>query len=84
MEHLIEIRDLRKIYALGEEPVAALDGVSLTIEQGEFVAIMGASGSGKSTMLNILGCLDVPTKGSYLLDGLEVAKRSPAELARIR
>ena len=84
MEHLIEIRDLRKIYALGEEPVAALDGVSLTIEQGEFVAIMGASGSGKSTMLNILGCLDTPTSGSYLLDGIEVARRSRAELARIR
>ena len=84
MEHLIEIRDLRKIYALGEEPVAALDGVSLTIEQGEFVAIMGASGSGKSTMLNILGCLDTPTSGSYLLDGIEVARRSRTELARIR
>ena len=82
MSHLIEIRDLRKIYALGEEPVAALDGVSLTIEQGEFVAIMGASGSGKSTMLNILGCLDTPTSGSYLLDGIEVARRSRAELAR--
>ena len=84
MEHLIEIRDLRKIYALGEEPVAALDGVSLTIEQGEFVAIMGASGSGKSTMLNILGCLDTPTSGSYLLDGIEVARRSRTELAHIR
>ena len=84
MSHLIEIRDLRKIYALGEEPVAALDGVSLTIEQGEFVAIMGASGSGKSTMLNILGCLDVPTSGSYLLDGIEVARRSRTELAHIR
>jgi putative ABC transport system ATP-binding protein len=82
--HLIEIRDLRKIYALGEEPVAALDGVSLTIDQGEFVAIMGASGSGKSTMLNILGCLDTPTSGSYLLDGIEVARRTRAELARIR
>ena len=82
--HLIEIRDLRKVYALGEEPVAALDGVSLTIEQGEFVAIMGASGSGKSTMLNILGCLDTPTSGSYLLDGIEVAARSRSELARIR
>ena len=84
MSHLIEIRDLRKIYALGEEPVAALDGVSLTIDAGEFVAIMGASGSGKSTMLNILGCLDTPTSGSYLLDGIEVARRSRTELAHIR
>ena len=62
----------------------ALDGVSLTIDSGEFVAIMGASGSGKSTMLNILGCLDTPTSGSYLLDGLEVARRSRTELAHIR
>ncbi|MBR1586683.1 MAG: ABC transporter ATP-binding protein [Kiritimatiellae bacterium] len=81
---MIEIRDLRKIYAIGEEPVAALDGVSLTIDAGEFVAIMGASGSGKSTMLNILGCLDAPTSGSYLLDGIEVARRTPTELAHIR
>ena len=84
MAHLIEIRDLRKIYAVGDEPVAALDGVSLSIDTGEFVAIMGASGSGKSTMLNILGCLDTPTSGSYLLDGIEVARRSRTELARIR
>jgi putative ABC transport system ATP-binding protein len=84
MEHLIEIRDLRKTYAIGEEPVHALDGVSLSIDAGEFVAIMGASGSGKSTMLNILGCLDTPTSGSYLLDGLEVARRSRTELAQIR
>jgi len=73
-----------KIYTIGDEPVHALDGVSLSVDDGEFVAIMGSSGSGKSTMLNILGCLDVPTKGSYLLDGLEVAKRTPTELARIR
>lgn len=84
MEHLIEIRDLRKTYTIGDEPVHALDGVSLSIDNGEFVAIMGASGSGKSTMLNILGCLDTPTSGSYLLDGLEVARRSRTELARIR
>jgi len=84
MSDLIEIRDLKKIYSAGEEPVAALDGVSLTIDNGEFVAIMGASGSGKSTMLNILGCLDVPTSGSYLLDGIEVARRSRRELAVIR
>ena len=84
MEHLIEIRDLRKTYAIGDEPVHALDGVSLTVDSGEFVAIMGASGSGKSTMLNILGCLDTPTSGSYLLDGIEVARRSRTELAHIR
>lgn len=81
---MIEIRDLRKIYSAGEEPVAALDGVSLKIDNGEFVAIMGASGSGKSTMLNILGCLDVPTSGSYLLDGVEIARRTRRELAIIR
>ena len=84
MSHLIEIRDLKKIYAQGEEPVHALDGVSIDIDEGEFVAIMGASGSGKSTMLNILGCLDTPTSGSYKLDGLEVAARSRKELAIIR
>ena len=84
MSHLIEIRDLKKIYAQGDEPVHALDGVSLDIDEGEFVAIMGASGSGKSTLLNILGCLDTPTEGSYLLDGLEVARRSRRELAVIR
>ena len=82
--HLIEIRDMYEIYAVGGEPVHALDGVSLSVDEGEFVAIMGSSGSGKSTMLNILGCLDVPTRGSYLLDGIEVAARSRAELARIR
>lgn len=84
MAHLIEIRDMYKIYTIGEEPVHALDGVSLSVDEGEFVAIMGSSGSGKSTMLNILGCLDVPTKGSYLLDGTEVAARTRTELAHIR
>ena len=84
MAHLIEIRDLRKTYDVGDEPVHALDGVSMSIDSGEFVAIMGASGSGKSTMLNILGCLDTPTSGSYLLDGIEVARRSRRELAIIR
>ena len=84
MSHLIEIRDLYKIYAQGAEPVHALDGVSVSIDEGEFVAIMGASGSGKSTMLNILGCLDTPTSGTYLLDGVEVAGRSRKELAHIR
>ena len=84
MSHLIEIRDLRKTYAVGDEPVHALDGVNATIDNGEFVAIMGASGSGKSTMLNNLGCLDTPTSGSYLLDGIEVARRTRRELALIR
>ena len=84
MGHLIEFRDLKKIYAQGEEPVHALDGVSLDIDSGEFVAIMGASGSGKSTLLNILGCLDTPTSGSYMLDGMEIARRSRKELAQIR
>ena len=84
MAHLIEFRDLKKIYAQGEEPVHALDGVSLDIDEGEFVAIMGASGSGKSTLLNILGCLDTPTSGSYRLDGMEVARRTRKELALIR
>jgi len=84
VSHLIEVRDLRKTYEVGDEPVHALDGVSMTIDNGEFVAIMGASGSGKSTMLNILGCLDTPTSGSYLLDGIEVAQRNRTELANIR
>ena len=84
MAHLIDIRDMYKIYAIGSEPVHALDGVSLQVDEGEFVAILGSSGSGKSTMLNILGCLDVPTRGSYLLDGIEVAARTRTELARIR
>ena len=84
MAHLIEIRDMYKIYQIGEEPVHALDGVSLFVDEGEFVAIMGASGSGKSTMLNILGCLDTPTSGSYLLDGIKVARRTRRELAQIR
>ena len=84
MSHLIDIRDMYKVYEIGAEPVHALDGVSLAVDEGEFVAIMGASGSGKSTMLNILGCLDTPTSGSYRLDGLEVAARSRKELAIIR
>ena len=81
---LIDIRNMFKIYRMGDTEVNALDGVSLTIAAGEFVAIMGASGSGKSTMLNILGCLDTPTTGSYLLDGIEVSGMSRAQRARIR
>ncbi len=82
---LIEIKDLYKIYAEGmENEVRALDGVDLSINYGEFVAIVGASGSGKSTMMNILGCLDVPTRGTYMLEGISIAERSEQELAYIR
>ena len=82
---LIDIRDLYKIYNEGKESeVRALDGVSLQIEKGEFVAIVGQSGSGKSTMMNVLGCLDVPTYGEYHLDGTDIGSLSDKQLARIR
>ncbi len=82
---LIELKDVYKIYSEGEPgEVRALNGVSLHIDRGEFVAIVGASGSGKSTMMNILGCLDVPTRGEYLLDGVPIGLRSENELAEIR
>jgi putative ABC transport system ATP-binding protein len=81
---LIQIDHLAKTYMLGEVEVHALRGVTLEIRRGEFVAIMGASGSGKSTFMNILGCLDKPTKGSYVLDGIDVSGLTRDELARIR
>ena len=81
---LISCHDLWKVYRLGDIEVQALRGVSLSIERGGFVAIMGASGSGKSTLMNILGCLDQPTRGTYLLDGLDIGKASRDELAEIR
>jgi putative ABC transport system ATP-binding protein len=81
---LIEVRNLSKVYRAGEVDLRALDDVSFTVERGEFVCVMGPSGSGKSTMMNILGCLDVPTEGSYVLDGVNVKRRSRAELAVIR
>ena len=82
---LIDIKDLYKIYNEGQESeVRALDGVSLQIDRGEFVAIVGASGSGKSTMMNVLGCLDIPTHGRYDLDGTDVTSLSDRDLARIR
>ena len=81
---LIETRDLWKTYVMGEEEIHALRGVSVEIERGEYVAIMGPSGSGKSTLMNLVGCLDTPSKGSYLLNGKEVAAMNDDELARIR
>jgi putative ABC transport system ATP-binding protein len=81
---LIQVRELVKIYRMGDTELRALDGVSLTIEQGECVAIMGPSGSGKSTFMNVVGCLDVPNSGSYLLDGREVSGLSDDALAAIR
>jgi putative ABC transport system ATP-binding protein len=81
---LIETRDLWKTYVMGSEEIHALQGVSILIERGEYVAIMGPSGSGKSTLMNLIGCLDTPSKGSYLLNGKEVASMNDDELARIR
>src|SRR6476660_6328891 len=81
---MIQLQHLVKRYDAGENTVFALRGVNLTIEDGEFVAIIGASGSGKSTMMNILGCLDLPTSGSYILDGMRVSELTDDELALVR
>lgn len=83
-ESLIKVRQAKKVYQMGEEQVWALKGVDLDIQQGEFVAIMGSSGSGKSTMMNLLGCLDIASEGSISLDGVELSKLSKNELATIR
>ena len=83
-EPLIELKDIYKIYHMGDEQVRANDGISLTINRGEFVAIVGKSGSGKSTLMNIIGALDVPTSGSYLLGGEDVDQMSDDQLADIR
>ena len=84
MGALIVTKDLWKIYRLGDVEVHAVRGVSLEIERGEFVAVMGASGSGKSTLMNIIGCLDTPTRGDYWLDGRDVARAGQDTLAEIR
>lgn len=84
MESLIQVNDLSKIYNPGENEVRALDGISLQIDEGEFVAIIGQSGSGKSTLMNMLGCLDVPTSGEYHLNGTDVSTMRDNELSYIR
>lgn len=81
---LVEFRDIYKIYQMGDSEVRALDGVSFSIYDGEFVAIIGQSGSGKSTCMNIIGCLDVPTSGTYILNGTDVSRLTDDEQAEIR
>ncbi|MFI3250557.1 MAG: ABC transporter ATP-binding protein [Eubacteriales bacterium] len=82
--HLIELRDVYKIYQMGDTQVNALDGVTICIDEGEFVAIVGQSGSGKSTAMNIIGCLDVPTHGNYYLGGVDVSTMDDDQQASIR
>lgn len=81
---LIRLREIRKVYRMGEVDIEALRGVSLEVDEGEFLAIMGASGSGKTSLMNIMGCLDRPTAGEYLLGGKDITKLSDDELAEVR
>ena len=81
---MIDLKNVYKIYETGDVEVRALDGISLHIDKGEFVAIVGQSGSGKSTCMNIIGCLDVPTAGEYILDGIDVSTMDDDELSYIR
>jgi putative ABC transport system ATP-binding protein len=84
MKTIIELDDVSKIYRMGDVEVPALKNVSLKIREGEFVALMGPSGSGKTTMMNMIGCLDVPTSGTVLLDGRDISELSESKLARLR
>lgn len=84
MQPLITIKDLGRKYVIGAETIHALKSVSLNIYKGEFVALMGPSGSGKSTLMNLLGCLDTPTKGEYILNGIHVSQMTDSELAEVR
>src|SRR5690348_6977496 len=81
---LIELKHITRLYRVGESELRALDDVSLSIDAGEFVAIMGSSGSGKSTLMNVCGCLDQPTSGQYLFEGTDIARLDEPALARIR
>ena len=81
---MLEVKDIKKVYKMGDTKVYALAGVSLSVEDGDFIAIMGPSGSGKSTLSNILGLLDTPSEGSYFLHGKDIAQRSEDELAQYR
>src|SRR5271167_4988861 len=83
-ENLITVKDLTKIYRTGDIELRAINAISLTINKGDFVAIMGASGSGKSTFMNILGCLDDPTSGEYLMEGVSILGRDKNALAELR
>ena len=84
MAPVVQLDEIHKIYSSGEVPVHAVRGVTLTIQRGEFVAVMGSSGSGKSTLMNTLGCLDRPTSGQYILDGQDVSRMSKDQLAEVR
>ncbi|HWS31356.1 MAG TPA: ABC transporter ATP-binding protein [Actinoplanes sp.] len=84
MRPVLDVREVTKVYGTGDTTVRALDGVTVSVNQGEYVAVMGSSGSGKSTLMNILGCLDVPTTGTYLLNGVDVGRLGDEQLALAR